>query len=50
MINANDFFYLCFYALASGPGRCKLNNGGCWKETQDGLTYSACQVGSVFSR
>ncbi|XP_026393462.1 vacuolar-sorting receptor 4-like [Papaver somniferum] len=27
---------------ASGPGRCKINNGGCWKETRDGLTSSAC--------
>ncbi|THG20946.1 hypothetical protein TEA_006621 [Camellia sinensis var. sinensis] len=27
---------------ASGPLRCELNNGGCWKETQDGRTYSAC--------
>ncbi|KAG9440469.1 hypothetical protein H6P81_020634 [Aristolochia fimbriata] len=28
---------------ASGPGRCKLNNGGCWHATQDGRTFSACQ-------
>ncbi|XP_058069871.1 vacuolar-sorting receptor 3-like [Magnolia sinica] len=28
---------------ASGPGRCKLNNGGCWQETRDGRTFSACQ-------
>ncbi|KAF8404893.1 hypothetical protein HHK36_009788 [Tetracentron sinense] len=27
---------------ASGPGRCKINNGGCWQETRDGLTFSAC--------
>ncbi|OIT08594.1 PREDICTED: vacuolar-sorting receptor 3-like [Nicotiana attenuata] len=27
---------------ASGPGRCKLNNGGCWHDTRDGHTYSAC--------
>ncbi|XAR72961.1 hypothetical protein NMG60_11019778 [Bertholletia excelsa] len=27
---------------ASGPGRCKINNGGCWHETRDGRTYSAC--------
>ncbi|XP_068656258.1 vacuolar-sorting receptor 3-like [Aristolochia californica] len=28
---------------ASGPGRCKLNNGGCWHATQDGHSFSACQ-------
>ncbi|KAK1291708.1 Vacuolar-sorting receptor 1 [Acorus calamus] len=28
---------------ASGPGRCLINNGGCWKETRDGHTFSACQ-------
>lgn len=27
---------------ASGPLRCGVNNGGCWKKTQDGRTYSAC--------
>ncbi|KAK1385458.1 EGF-like domain-containing protein [Heracleum sosnowskyi] len=27
---------------ASGPGRCKVNNGGCWHETRDGHTFSAC--------
>ncbi|WOK96717.1 vacuolar-sorting receptor 1 [Canna indica] len=27
---------------ASGSGRCEINNGGCWKETRDGQTYSAC--------
>lgn len=26
----------------SGPGRCKLNNGGCWHESRDGHTFSAC--------
>nr|GMD05160.1 vacuolar-sorting receptor 3-like [Ipomoea batatas] len=26
----------------SGPGRCQLNNGGCWHETRNGHTYSAC--------
>ncbi|KAK1385455.1 Vacuolar-sorting receptor 3-like protein [Heracleum sosnowskyi] len=29
---------------ASGPGRCKVNNGGCWHETRDGHTFSACSV------
>ncbi|KAI8532667.1 hypothetical protein RHMOL_Rhmol11G0231300 [Rhododendron molle] len=34
---------------ASGPGRCKVNNGGCWHETRDGHSYSAClDVASVF--
>ncbi|KAI3497385.1 hypothetical protein L1887_39955 [Cichorium endivia] len=27
---------------ASGPGRCKINNGGCWHETRDGHSFSAC--------
>lgn len=27
---------------ANGPGRCKLNNGGCWQQTRDGHTFSAC--------
>eukprot|EP00262_Sarcandra_glabra_P019833 TRINITY_DN766_c0_g1_i1.p1 TRINITY_DN766_c0_g1~~TRINITY_DN766_c0_g1_i1.p1 ORF type:complete len:625 (-),score=69.04 TRINITY_DN766_c0_g1_i1:193-2067(-) len=26
----------------SGAGRCAINNGGCWKKTQNGRTYSAC--------
>ncbi|KAI3769998.1 hypothetical protein L6452_01116 [Arctium lappa] len=28
--------------VASGPGRCKINNGGCWHESRDGDTFSAC--------
>ncbi|XWS63001.1 hypothetical protein CRYUN_Cryun06bG0059000 [Craigia yunnanensis] len=27
---------------ASGPGRCKINNGGCWHESREGHAYSAC--------
>ncbi|OVA11702.1 EGF-like calcium-binding domain [Macleaya cordata] len=27
---------------ASGPGRCNINNGGCWHEARDGHTFSAC--------
>ncbi|KAL7098874.1 hypothetical protein ACP275_09G046100 [Erythranthe tilingii] len=27
---------------ASGALRCEINNGGCWKESQYGRTYSAC--------
>ncbi|XP_009372030.2 vacuolar-sorting receptor 1 [Pyrus x bretschneideri] len=28
---------------ATGALRCGINNGGCWKETQLGRTYSACR-------
>ncbi|CAB4284954.1 unnamed protein product [Prunus armeniaca] len=28
---------------ASGALRCEINNGGCWKKTQNGRTYSACR-------
>ncbi|XP_062215673.1 vacuolar-sorting receptor 1-like [Phragmites australis] len=27
---------------ASGIGRCEISNGGCWKETKNGKTISAC--------
>ncbi|XP_047319892.1 vacuolar-sorting receptor 1-like [Impatiens glandulifera] len=27
---------------ASGALRCAVNNGGCWRGTQEGRTYSAC--------
>lgn len=27
---------------AVGPGRCMVNNGGCWSNTRHGLTVSAC--------
>ncbi|XP_054779153.1 vacuolar-sorting receptor 6-like [Prosopis cineraria] len=27
---------------AFGPARCSINNGGCWSETRDGRTFSAC--------
>ncbi|KAL0723326.1 hypothetical protein Bca4012_037925 [Brassica carinata] len=26
----------------SGPGRCTINNGGCWHEERDGHAFSAC--------
>nr|CAN79862.1 hypothetical protein VITISV_021998 [Vitis vinifera] len=29
---------------ASGPGRCKINNGGCWHDSQDGQSFSACLI------
>ncbi|GMJ05585.1 vaculolar sorting receptor 3, VACUOLAR SORTING RECEPTOR 3, binding protein of 80 kDa 2;2 [Hibiscus trionum] len=25
-----------------GPGRCKINSGGCWHESRHGIAYSAC--------
>ncbi|KAL4308453.1 hypothetical protein GQ457_01G000970 [Hibiscus cannabinus] len=25
-----------------GPGRCTINNGGCWHESRHGIAYSAC--------
>ncbi|KAH9553973.1 hypothetical protein CY35_08G040700 [Sphagnum magellanicum] len=28
---------------AKGLGRCNFDNNGCWKETQGGVIYSACQ-------
>lgn len=27
---------------AVGQGRCTINNGGCWSETRNGKTFSAC--------
>lgn len=27
---------------ASGSGRCEINNGGCWKESRNGMSFSAC--------
>lgn len=27
---------------ANGPGRCRINNGGCWQESKDYKTFSAC--------
>lgn len=26
----------------SGSGKCKINNGGCWHESRNGHTFSAC--------
>jgi len=39
LLNYNMWFF-----LASGSGRCEINNGGCWKDTKNGRTYSACTV------
>ncbi|WCJ27850.1 hypothetical protein M5689_009573 [Euphorbia peplus] len=30
------------HCQASGALRCQINNGGCWKQTKDGRTFSAC--------
>ncbi|KAL8541583.1 hypothetical protein ACS0TY_002738 [Phlomoides rotata] len=27
---------------ASGPGRCRISNGGCWHDKRDGVVFSAC--------
>ncbi|KAG0457703.1 hypothetical protein HPP92_022583 [Vanilla planifolia] len=32
------------HCQASGLGRCEINNGGCWKGSQDGKTFSACST------
>lgn len=29
---------------AIGPGRCMINNGGCWSEIIDGQKFSACSM------
>ena len=36
-----------FLLAASGPGRCKINNGGCWHDSKDGQSFSACLVGDI---
>uniref|UniRef100_A0A3N7EPG2 EGF-like calcium-binding domain-containing protein n=1 Tax=Populus trichocarpa TaxID=3694 RepID=A0A3N7EPG2_POPTR len=36
---AGDGYVSC---TAIGPGRCAINNGGCWSETRHGLSFSAC--------
>ncbi|XP_059438195.1 vacuolar-sorting receptor 7-like isoform X1 [Corylus avellana] len=28
--------------VAYGSARCSINNGGCWSETREGVTFSAC--------
>ncbi|XP_078164126.1 vacuolar-sorting receptor 1-like [Carex rostrata] len=28
---------------ATGPGRCRINNGGCWYRSHDDKLFSACQ-------
>ncbi|CAK7335942.1 unnamed protein product [Dovyalis caffra] len=36
---AGDGYVSC---KAIGPGRCSVDNGGCWSETKHGLSFSAC--------
>lgn len=43
-------FTNCLLFVASGPGRCKINNGGCWHESRGGEEYSACLVSDVSFR
>jgi hypothetical protein len=31
------------FLAAAGPGKCLINHGGCWHETRNGKTFSACQ-------
>jgi hypothetical protein len=40
--------FLLICSPASGSLRCEINNGGCWKKTQDGTTFSACVVSLEF--
>ena len=40
-LQVNLVYFLFFLFTASGPLHCEINNGGCWKKTQDGRTYSA---------
>lgn len=35
------------YCHAVGPGRCAINNGGCWSETKNGQTFSACSESDI---
>lgn len=32
---------------AYGPARCSINNGGCWSDTKNGLTFSACSESQI---
>ncbi|KAM0916844.1 hypothetical protein ACQ4PT_009877 [Festuca glaucescens] len=34
---------------AVGPGRCAVDNGGCWKDTRHGKTFSACAASESLS-
>ena len=42
------FMDTCTFSVsASGSGRCEINNGGCWKKSHEGKTYSACVVSDL---
>ncbi|CAL1402551.1 unnamed protein product [Linum trigynum] len=32
---------------AFGPGRCAINNGGCWSESRHGSSFSACSDSNI---
>lgn len=38
---------------ATGLGRCKVDNGGCWQDKRGDVSFSACMVslksGSLYS-
>lgn len=42
------FIIVIYVIAAAGPGKCLINHGGCWHETRNGKTFSACQVGLGF--
>lgn len=44
-----SMYFGVFGLTASGALRCGLNNGGCWRGTQEGKTYSACIVSASAS-
>jgi hypothetical protein len=33
-----------FCSAATGVGRCKVDNAGCWQEKRGDIAFSACQV------
>ncbi|KAL6546191.1 Vacuolar-sorting receptor 6 [Orobanche minor] len=35
------------YCEAVGPGRCSVNNGGCWSATKKGTKFSACTESDI---
>ncbi|KAJ0703335.1 putative EGF-like calcium-binding domain, PA domain-containing protein [Helianthus annuus] len=35
------------FCKAVGPGRCTVDNGGCWSDIRDGKRFSACSVNNV---
>ena len=42
-----------FVCAATGLGRCKVDNGGCWQDKRGDVSFSACMVslksGSLYS-